>query len=261
VEALILERLRNRFPEHQVIAEESSGEGTTDIDEFCWAVDPLDGTVNFAMGIPFFAVSLALLYHGHPVVGCVYDPVRRELFRAERGGGSFVNDQRLRIRPDAPVEAPAQAGSPPDISLPGTPPGQAGQAAPVGVSSGFLEQQARGGLDFPWLPVFERYGKVRVLGSQALHLCYVAAGRLQAAINWESRLWDDAAGALVVQEAGARYTGFEGEPVFPLEAGSRVLAGEAIHSVAAVEGAHQEIVALLADTPTRSEVTPDEIAF
>lgn len=156
VEDFMLKKVQRHFPDHQVIAEESTGPGTDSIKEFSWVIDPLDGTVNFAMGIPFFGVSLALLNEGDPLLGCVYDPVRKELFQAQRGAGSLVNGQRLVIASDN--------SSP----------------APVGGSSGFLDWGALAGPASPLLPIMRHFGKMRILGSQALHLCYVAARRLES---------------------------------------------------------------------------------
>lgn len=228
VEAFIVAQLRGRFPEDQILAEESPGPGTGAIEEFCWVIDPLDGTVNFAMGIPLFSVSLALLHRGDPILGWVYDPVREELFRAQRGAGSFLNNHRLAVASDnsSPV--------------------------PLGGSSGFLAWATQAGPASPLLPMMRQFGKLRILGSQALHLCYVAAGRLRAAISWEARLWDDAAGALIAREAGARYTDFWGRDVFPLRASSPALAGEPIHSLAAPSLIHGELLTLLAKMPSKA---------
>jgi len=223
VEEFLVERLLDQFPSHQFIAEESTGPNTEAIQEYCWVIDPLDGTVNFVMGIPFFSVSLALLHNGEPVLGWVYDPVREELYYAERGVGSFSNGQRLVASSDS---------SP---------------LVPIGGSSGLLSSGVVTGLASPLGPMMQRFGKIRILGSQALHLCYVAAGRLRAAISWEARLWDDAAGALIAQEAGGR-------DVFPLRAGSRVLAGKPIHSVAAPPAVLLEILELLAEAHSQEAV-------
>lgn len=235
VERLILEELHRRFPDDQVIAEESTGLGTDSIEERCWVIDPLDGTVNFAMGIPFFSVSLALLQDGEPVLGWVYDPVREELFQAHLGTGSFVNGRNLA----------ASAGS--------------SRPIPVGGSSGFLDQGSIGGLSSPVVSMISRFGKMRILGSQALQLCYVAAGRLLANVSWESRLWDDAAGALIAREAGCCYSDFWGRHVFPLQAGSQALAGEPIHSIAACPSVHREMLAMLAGIPMGDGGEPGEI--
>lgn len=234
VQSFIQSELHHRFPDHQLIAEEGYSFRQSCPAEFCWVIDPLDGTVNFALGVPFFSVSLALLYGGSPVLGWVYDPVRGELFFARRGGGSFLNDRQLTINVNA-----------------------ATSLLPVGGSSGLLEWALKSGQSAPLLALFQRYGKMRILGSQALQLCYVAAGRLRAAISWESRLWDDAAGALIAGEAGAVYADFWGQPVFPLTDNSAALTGAAIHSMAATPEHLAGILALLGDGFSRvTEAAP-----
>ncbi len=222
VEKFLQQEIQRNFPEHDIIAEESIQAGKISLDTFCWVIDPLDGTVNFALGIPFFSISLALLQSGEPILGWVYDPIRQELFRAAQGKGSFANEQPLTINTDR--------------SLP----------LPVGGSSDFIDWSVRAGRSALLSDLLGDFGKLRVMGSQALHLCYVAAGRLRAAISWEAKLWDDAAGALIAQEAGASYTDFWGQPVFPVAAGSPLLSGGAIHSVAASPGTHARLLIMLA---------------
>src|SRR5713101_7135583 len=94
-EALIIERLRSYFPKHAVVAEEGGGQKTDS--DYCWYVDPLDGTTNFAHGFPVFSVTLGLAYRGEVIAGVVYDPMREELFTAERGAGAYLNNTRLRV--------------------------------------------------------------------------------------------------------------------------------------------------------------------
>ncbi len=94
-EALIVERLRTHFPEHAIVSEEGGGHETSS--DYCWYVDPLDGTTNFAHGFPAFAVSLGLVYRHESIAGVVYDPVRKEIFSAERGAGSYLNHKRIRV--------------------------------------------------------------------------------------------------------------------------------------------------------------------
>jgi myo-inositol-1(or 4)-monophosphatase len=234
VQSFIQGELRNRFPDHQLIAEEGYPFRQSTPAEFCWVIDPLDGTVNFALGLPFFCVSLALLSGGSPLLGWVYDPVRAELFFAVRGRGSFLNDRRLTVQAH-----------------------QATSLRPIGGSSGWLEWALASGQGRSLLALLQRYGKMRLLGSQALQLCYVAAGRLRAAISWESRLWDDAAGALIAGEAGADYTDWWGQPVFPLSPNSAALAGAAMHSIAATPENRAGILALFGDDLSRTtEATP-----
>ena len=232
---MISDGIRAQFPDHQILAEEGYERGPASLDEFCWVIDPLDGTLNFALGIPCTSVSVALLHQGEPMLGCVYDPVRGELFEAQRGAGSSVNGGRLAVRPGTSA------------------------LMPLGLSSGILSRIPAVGEVSLLAVIMRRFAKVRILGSQALHLCYVAAGRLQAAISWEARLWDDAAGALIVKEAGGQYTDFAGNKVFPLRAGSRALAGSAIHSIAASQPAHRELVSVLGDLYSRSESAEENV--
>ena len=94
-EALIIERLESHFPKHAIVAEE--GGGTKTDSDYCWYVDPLDGTTNFAHGFPIFCVTLGLAYRGEVIAGVVYDPLREELFTAEKGAGAYLNNQRIRV--------------------------------------------------------------------------------------------------------------------------------------------------------------------
>src|ERR1700758_813481 len=94
-EALIVKRLHSHFPTHAVVGEEGGGQKTDS--DYCWYVDPLDGTTNFAHGFPVFCVTLGLAYRGEVVAGVVYDPMRDELFTVERGSGAFLNNQRIHV--------------------------------------------------------------------------------------------------------------------------------------------------------------------
>jgi myo-inositol-1(or 4)-monophosphatase len=94
-EKLVVERLRSHFPSHAIVAEEGGGRESSS--EYCWYVDPLDGTTNFAHGFPMFNVTLGLARAGEMIAGVVYDPIRQELFTAERGGGAYLNNRRIRV--------------------------------------------------------------------------------------------------------------------------------------------------------------------
>jgi len=221
-EEFLKTEILQHYPTHQIIAEETLQTNPSLNDNYCWVIDPLDGTVNFALGIPFFSISLVLLVENKPVLGWVYDPIHKELFHAQKGKGSFLNSQPLQID-----------------HIPDTRP------LPVGGSSGLLDQMMRTDSSDSLSLIIQRFGKLRILGSQALHLCYVAAGHLRAAVSWESKLWDDAAGALIAQEAGAYYTNLWGDEIFPLPADSKLLTGQSIHSIAATPVIHQDLVAIL----------------
>ena len=186
-EAFLLGEIQRRFPGQRVVAEES-GELNGHASQ-AWYVDPLDGTVNYAHGLPIFSVSLAYAEAGQVRLGVVYDPMRDECFSAERGCGASLNGQPLRV-----AEAPdldrslLVTGFPYDIRT--NPQNNLGHYAHLA-----LRSQA-----------------VRRLGSAALDLCYVAAGRFDG--YWEIRLeaWDLAAGALIAEEAGAVVTQMDGSP-------------------------------------------------
>jgi myo-inositol-1(or 4)-monophosphatase len=182
------ELISTRFPEHQILAEELGGSAAVP-EGPCWVFDPIDGTTNFAHGLPIFCASLALEINGVAEIAAVYDPTRRELFTAERGGGAFLNGQPIRVSSAATlIDAMLVTGFPYDVHT--------RLDEIIGLFRAFVGQ-ARA---------------VRRLGSAAIDLCYVAAGRMDG--FWERDLspWDIAGGALLVTEAGGRVTSLQGEP-------------------------------------------------
>ena len=180
-----------RFPGHSVLGEEQSVGRIPESPTRCrWIIDPLDGTTNFAHGLALFCVSLALEVDGRIELAAVYDPVGEELFTAERGQGARLNGQPIRVSErEALVDGLLCTGFPYTV--------RDGRGRQVDVFSAFLG----------------RARAVRRLGSAALDLCYVAAGRFDG--FWEEQLhpWDIAAGALIVQEAGGWVTAFNDEPI------------------------------------------------
>ena len=189
-EALIVARLREQFPSHAIIAEEGGG-GVAAGAKFCWHVDPLDGTTNFAHGYPCFAVSIGIVEDGEPLAGVVFNPVSEELFTAMRGEGAYLNEERIRV---SPVETLAQ-------SL---------------VATGFPTHHRKrsANINYYWEFTLRSHG-VRRDGSAALDLCSVAAGRFDAFWEFNLHSWDTAAGILFVQEAGGIVTDFAGKPYRP----------------------------------------------
>ena len=184
-EQIILSRIREKFPEHKIVAEEegiSNLEGTA-----CWYIDPIDGTVNYAHDIPFFCVSIAFGYGTDIQMGVVYEPGRDEVFMAEKGKGAFLNGEQLRASIQTDLnKCLLTTGFSYDIRT---------------RKNTNLENYA----DFALITQ-----GVRRLGSAALDACYVAAGRFDG--FWELTMgpWDIAAAQLIAREAGAKVTGIDG---------------------------------------------------
>jgi myo-inositol-1(or 4)-monophosphatase len=197
-ETMIRNLILTHFPHHSILGEEgvepgpaASAQALAELkdEEYLWIVDPLDGTTNFVHGFPFFTVSIALAHRGEVIVGVVYDPSRDELFVAEKGKGAYVHGKPMRVSKET-----ALADS---LIATGFPADRAG-ALPANLA----------GVN----ALAPRVRNLRVAGSAALHLAYVAAGRLSG--FWEIGLnaWDIAAGALLVQESGGRVSDTEGKP-------------------------------------------------
>ena len=189
VETMFRKMIAERFPDHTILAEEFGEDAATRGASHCWVFDPIDGTNNYAHGLPIFCSSLALEIDGKGEIGAIYDPTRKELFVAERGGGAFLNGRPIHVS-SAPtlVESMLVTGFPYDIH----------KRIPeiVGLFGEFVGK-ARA---------------VRRLGSAALDLCYVAAGRMDGFWEQDLKPWDIAAGTIIVEEAGGRVTDFAGEP-------------------------------------------------
>ena len=206
VERMIRALIAERHPGHDILAEEFGGPSGPR-SRYCWIVDPLDGTTNYAHGLPLFCCTVALEIDGVLEVGAIYDPTRDELFTAERGKGAFLNGARLHVSETATlIDALLVTGFPYAV--------QDRLQELVGLFSAFLGASRA----------------VRRLGSAALDIAYVAAGRMDG--FWEQGLnaWDIAAGVLLVEEAGGRVTGIEGGP-FVLRTSRIIASNGRIHDV------------------------------
>lgn len=187
-EAAILETLREVYPSHAILAEETGASGDHHTAEYLWIIDPLDGTTNFIHGFPQYAISIALMQRGVLTHAVVFDPNRNELFTASRGAGAFLNDKRIRVSRRAKL----------DEALLGT-------GFPFRV---FDHAEA-------YLAIFReltrRSAGIRRPGAASLDLAWVACGRLDG--FWEFGLspWDMAAGALLILEAGGLVSDLAGE--------------------------------------------------
>jgi myo-inositol-1(or 4)-monophosphatase len=191
-EKVIIETIKAAYPGHFILSEEI-GEVKMD-SEYKWIIDPIDGTVNFANGIPICCVSIGLEYNGKMVMGAVYNPLMNEFFFAEKGWGASLNDKKLSVSNTTNV---------------------ATSCLVTGFPYSYLDMR-----NGP-LQVFERLIRkgipVRRLGSAALDLCWVAAGRFDAFYEHSLNAWDSAAGFLIVEEAGGMVTDFDGNYYSPYQ--------------------------------------------
>ncbi len=185
-EALIMGLIRDRFPDHHIMSEETDNDGL--LPGYTWVIDPLDGTTNFIHGFPFVAVSIAVCKDKKPVLGLVLDPIRNELFSAVEGGGAFLNGRPIRLRAGVSLEKSLLATGFPFRIL------------------NYLDD---------YLNAFRRISPkvsgIRRAGAAALDLAYLGAGRVDGFWEIGLKAWDIAAGALIVQEAGGRISDFRGE--------------------------------------------------
>ena len=211
VEKMFRALIAERFPSHAVVAEEM-GQGGAAGATHEWVFDPIDGTTNFAHGIPFFCASLALEVNGVAEVAAIYEPSRRELYTAERGVGAWLNGQPLKVSATAEmIDAVVCTGFPYTILE--------DPSAPVALFGRFLGVSRA----------------VRRFGSAALDLAYVAAGRLDGFYETSLNRWDIAAGALLVQEAGGQVSSYTG-------AAFSARTGEILASNGRLHGAMQTII-------------------
>ena len=186
-EAAIIHVIRTAYPDHFILSEEV-GELSTE-SNYKWIIDPIDGTVNFAHGIPICCISIGVEKDGIMMMGCVFNPFMNELFFAEKGKGAFLNGKPIRVSKKAELESAC-------------------------LVTGFPYRWAK--IDTDPIPVFENFIRkglpVRRLGSAAIDLCWVACGRFDAFWEYNLNPWDIAAGYLIIEEAGGTVTNFKGEP-------------------------------------------------
>ena len=188
-EEVIISSIQQEFPDHAILSEESGRNQT--ISEYQWVIDPLDGTTNFAHGIPIFSVSIGLLKNNSPVVGVVYDPFCNEMFSAELGHGATLNNQPIRVSPRTDLgQAVISTGFPYDL-----------RTNPRNNLAQFVQFQLR-------------TQAVRHLGSASLDCAWTAMGRLDGYWEFGLKPWDVGAGALIVREAGGRVTSVDGDENF-----------------------------------------------
>jgi len=178
----IVSIISKKYPEHKIVSEESKHSKKSD---YVWYIDPLDGTANFSSGIPFFSTSICLAYKGEIILGVVYDPLRNELFSAEKGKGAFVNGKRIRVSKESNLER-----------------------AMIGADLGHVE---RNKTLSKLIKADDIVRGQRILGSAALGLCYTACGRLNAYMAGHVFNWDIGAGTLIAGEAGGKVSDFKGK--------------------------------------------------
>jgi myo-inositol-1(or 4)-monophosphatase len=197
-EAAIIEIIRDHYPDHAILAEESGAAGDH---EYQWIIDPLDGTTNYLHGFPVFSVSIAVARRGEIEHGVVYDPLRQEIFTASRGQGAQLDGRRIRVSKRTSLK-----------------PSLVATGFPYRANLKYIDRY----MSMLRVVMLETAG-VRRPGSAALDLCYVAAGRVDAFFEFGLQKWDIAAGALMIREAGGRISDFHGTDGY-LESGN-VVAG------------------------------------
>jgi myo-inositol-1(or 4)-monophosphatase len=186
----IKELISSQFPTHRILAEESGVSAQVETsDDYCWIIDPLDGTTNFSHGFPCYAVSIGIEHQGVMVAGVIYDPTRNEMFAAEHGAGATLNGERIRVSDIDHLErALLVTGFPYDV-------------------------RERMDVYMPaWRKFLEKAQGVRRLGAAAIDMCAIASGRMDG--FWELGLnaWDTAAGWVIIEEAGGLVTKMDGSP-------------------------------------------------
>ncbi len=202
-QAQAIEVIRSRHPGHDIWAEEG-GQTPDGASDYCWIVDPLDGTTNYSRGLPCFSVSIALSHRGELILGVVYDPLRDQMFRAQRGQGAYLNDDRIQVSAAERL-----------------------MDTMVGLDWAH-EQELRCRTAHLVAEVAPEVGTLRNMGSAALGLCSVAAGWTDAYFHLSLKPWDVAAASVMIQEAGGAISDLAGLP-WRLSAGGCLASNGLIH--------------------------------
>jgi len=216
---IIVRRIKEIYPDHGFIGEE--GEQGKIFKQppraeppLWWVIDPIDGTNNFAHGIPIFAVSVAVMFQGKPIVGVVFEPATDSMFTAVKGGEAQLNGRRIFVSED-------------DIT----------PFASVGLDSHFEDPLPA------WVSQIMKQSRFRNLGTTALQLAYVGTGGLVATVVCTPKLWDIAAGAAIVEAAGGVITNWLGEKIFPIDL--EHYEGQASHVLAGNKKGHPKLLELI----------------
>jgi myo-inositol-1(or 4)-monophosphatase len=187
-EKLIIDRIKAEYPDYPILSEESGATGVEE-DRPVWVIDPLDGTRNFMMGIPFFCCSIGLVRKGRTEIGAVYDGVHDEMFFAKRGDGASLNGERIEVSDWDSLEDAC-------------------------VSIAWVRTKSKRRRFLGYIEELSQHTSYfRRFGSAALVACYVACGRMHAYVQGGLSPWDMAAAVLIAEEAGAVVTDFDGQPV------------------------------------------------
>ncbi len=215
---IIIQRIRETYPDHGFIAEEGEKgrlfkrppQGEPAI---WWAIDPIDGTNNYAHGVPIFAVSVAALYEGEPIVGVIFQPATENMFTAVKGGDAQLDGRRIVAGEEL-----------------------IGPITSVGLDSHFDEVP-------PWACEIIKVSRFRNFGTTALHMAYVARGGLVAAVGCTPKLWDIAAGVVIAEAAEAVITDWKGEKLFPIDLDQ--YEGQTFQIVVANRKTHPRLIQLM----------------
>lgn len=185
-EALIISRIKKKFPDHAILSEESGSNNKKS--EYLWIIDPIDGTRNFMHEIPLFSVSIGLVKNNRPYIGVVYFPILDEIYHAEKGKGAFLNGKKIHVSARTIKDMPLMS-----------------------YGANIFEK------DVEWhkrkvSELVKITSKIRMFGCATVNMSYLAAGRFDAFIGRYGKIWDYAASIVIVNEAGGKITDIEGKP-------------------------------------------------